>query len=71
MSEAKKNGAQLLDGIDLEQVIGGVSRDTTKREKFVSAFYCELCKQTVHLNTIYSLERAKKIHNQKVHHLMQ
>ena len=48
---------------DLEKVTGGVRR----REKFVSAFYCEYCGKTIHLNMVYSLERAKKEHNAKVH----
>ena len=47
----------------LAQVSGGVKQ----REKFVSAFYCEICKKTIHLNMIYSLERARKEHNAKFH----
>ena len=62
-----KHGAAQLDEVVLENVIGGVSRDTGKREKFVSAFYCEACGKTVHLNMIYSLDRAKKEHYTKVH----
>ncbi len=48
---------------DLEKVTGG----TKRREKFVSAFYCEYCGKTIHLNMVYSLERAKKEHYAKVH----
>ena len=62
-----KTGAALLDESALENVIGGVSSDNRKREKFVSAFYCEACGKTIHLNMIYSLDRAKKEHNMKVH----
>ncbi len=46
----------------LDQVVGGA-----KREKYVSAFYCEYCKKTIHLNMVYSLERAKKEHNARFH----
>ena len=63
----QKNAAMRIDDNALEQVIGGVSRDTAKREKFVSAFYCEHCGKTIHMGMIYSLERAKKEHNMKVH----
>ena len=66
----KNTDALLLDGSALEQVIGGVSRDSSRREKFVSAFYCELCGKTVHMNMIYSLDRARKEHNAKEHPLV-
>lgn len=46
----------------LEAVSGGV-----KREKYVSAFYCEYCRETIHLPGVYSLEKAKKDHNMKFH----
>ena len=62
-----KHGIARLDESTLENVIGGVSRDSGRREKFVSAFYCEACGKTVHLNMIYSLDRAKKEHNAKFH----
>ena len=62
-----KTGVMLMDENSLENVIGGVSRDTAKREKFVSAFYCEACRETIHLNMVYSLDRAKKEHYRKVH----
>ena len=52
-----------LDPEALAQVSGG----TKQREKYVSAFYCEICKKTIHLNMIYSLERARKEHNAKFH----
>ena len=67
MNSKKNNGFVQLADSDLDRVVGGVSRDTMKREKFVSAFYCEQCGKTIHLNTVYSLERAKKEHNTKVH----
>lgn len=47
---------------DLANVSGGA-----KREKFVSAFYCEYCGKTIHLNMVYSLDRARKEHNAKFH----
>ena len=46
----------------LEAVSGGV-----KREKYVSAFYCEYCRKTIHLPGVYSLENAKKDHMTKYH----
>ena len=49
---------------ELSKVTGGAGRE---REKFVSAFYCEYCQKTIHLNIVYSLERAKKEHNAKFH----
>ena len=52
-----------LDPEALAQVSGG----TKQREKYVSAFYCEICKKTIHLNMVYSLERARKEHNAKFH----
>ena len=45
----------------LETVTGG------KREKYVSAFYCEYCRKTIHLPGVYSLEKAKRDHNIKFH----
>ena len=47
----------------LDKVSGGKST----RDRYVSAFYCEYCGKTIHLNMIYSLERAKKEHNAKFH----
>ena len=62
-----KTIAAKLDDSALENVIGGVRRDSVPREKFVSAFYCEACGKTIHLNMIYSLDRAKKEHNKQFH----
>ena len=47
---------------DLRLVAGG-----KKADRYVSAFYCEYCQKTIHLNMIYSLERAKKEHNKQFH----
>ncbi len=49
------------------EALGQITGGAGKREKFVSAFYCELCGRTIHLGTVYSLERAKREHNAKVH----
>ncbi len=49
---------------ELSKVTGGAGRP---KDKYVSAFYCEHCGETIHLNMIYSLERAKKEHNAKFH----
>ena len=46
----------------LDQVTGGAVRP-----KFVSSFYCEKCSKTIHLNGVYSLERAQKDHDAKEH----
>ena len=46
----------------LEAASGGA-----KREKYVSAFYCEDCRTTVHLPGVYSLDRAIKEHNKQFH----
>ena len=59
-------GPSLLESADLDQVTGGKTMKN-KREKYVSAFYCEYCGKTIHLNAVYSLERAKKEHNAKFH----
>ena len=46
----------------LEQVAGGVIRP-----KYVSSFFCEKCGTTIRLNGVYTLEKAVKTHNDKVH----
>ena len=48
---------------DLNNITGGANA----RDKYVSAFYCEYCGKTIHLNMIYSLERARKEHNAQFH----
>ena len=55
-----------LDLQKMSEVTGGKG-ETGKREKYVSAFFCEYCGKTIHLNGVYDLERAKKEHNAKVH----
>lgn len=57
-----------MEKIDLEklsQVTGGT--EIREKKKYVSAFFCEYCGKTIHLNGVYDLERAKKEHNAKVH----
>jgi len=57
-----------MEKIDLDklsQVTGGT--EIRGRKKYVSAFFCELCGKTIHLNGVYDLERAKIEHNAKVH----
>ena len=48
---------------ELSKVSGGANQ----RDKFVSAFFCEYCGKTIHLNMSCSLERARKEHNAKFH----
>lgn len=55
-----------LDLQQLNQVTGGVG-NTGKREKYVSAFFCETCGATIRLNGVYTLERAQKEHYAKIH----
>ena len=62
IKKIQKNGLTKLNEESLNQVNGGKIK-----EKYVSAFYCEYCKQTIHLNGVYSLERAKKEHNAQYH----
>lgn len=57
---------QALSDDALDEVIGGAGAPRPKT-KFVSAFYCEHCGQTIHLSGVYTLERAKKLHNAKFH----
>ena len=51
-----------LNEQQMETVAGG-----RIRQKYVSAFYCEYCRETIHLSGVYSLERAKKEHDAKYH----
>ena len=51
-----------LDDEQMEKVSGGV-----RRNKYVSAFYCEYCKKTIRLNFVRELDKAKKEHNAKFH----
>lgn len=58
-----------MEKLDLQQmseVTGGMG-NTGKREKYVSAFFCEACGATIRLNGVYTLERARKEHYAKFH----
>ncbi|MCR5136316.1 MAG: hypothetical protein K6C12_04390 [Oscillospiraceae bacterium] len=48
---------------DLDKVTGGAAQ----REKYVSAFYCEYCGKTIHLNFVRALDKARAEHNAKFH----
>ncbi len=37
------------------------------RPKYVSSFFCEKCGKTIHLNGVYTLERALREHERQVH----
>ena len=52
-----------MEKLDLQQM----SEVTGKREKYVSAFFCEACGATIRLNGVYTLERARKEHYAKFH----
>lgn len=39
------------------------------RPRYVSSFFCEKCGKTIHLNGVYTLDRAVKEHEQQVHGL--
>ena len=43
----------IFNSEELNKVTGGAGR---QRDKFVSAFYCEYCRKTIHLNMVYSLD---------------
>ena len=53
-----------LDDGSLDAVTGGVGGN---RPKYVSSFFCEKCGKTIRLNGVYTLERAKKLHDEKEH----
>ena len=57
---------QALSDDALDTVIGGAGAPK-QRVKYVSAFFCEHCGQTIRLNGVYTLERAKKQHNTQFH----
>ena len=46
---------------DLERVSGG------KAKKYISSFYCEKCKATIHLKGVYTTERARETHDREMH----
>ncbi|MBQ7693025.1 MAG: hypothetical protein IJT29_05390 [Oscillospiraceae bacterium] len=60
------NDREMLSDDALDAVIGGVGHPKQKT-KFVSAFFCEYCGETIRLNGVYSEDRAKKLHNAKFH----
>ena len=55
-----------MEKLDLQE-LGKVSGGAGKREKYVSAFFCEACGATIRLNGVYTLERAQKEHYAKIH----
>jgi len=46
----------------LNAVAGGAGRP-----RYVSSFFCEKCGRTIHLNGVYTLDRAMREHEQKEH----
>ena len=57
-----KAPAEMLGDDKLNQVSGGVIRP-----KYVSSFFCEKCGKTIHLNGVYTMERAIQEHEKKEH----
>ncbi len=53
-----------LDDGALFEVSGGVG---SSRPKYVSSFFCEICNRTIRLNGVYTLEKARRLHNEKMH----
>ena len=53
-----------LDDDSLNAVSGGVGGN---RPKYVSSFFCEKCGRTIRLNGVYTLDRAKKLHDEREH----
>ena len=64
--DGKTNADMLcaLDDESLNAVSGGVGGN---RPKYVSSLFCEKCGKTIRLNGVYTLERAKKLHDEKEH----
>ena len=58
-----------MEKLDLQQMseVTGGKGETGKREKYVSAFFCEACGATIRLNGVYTLERAVREHEQQEH----
>ena len=58
-----------MEKLDLDALAkaSGGAKKRDPQDKYVSAFYCEYCGKTIHLNMIYSLGRAKAEHNTKFH----
>ena len=59
---AKEAPAEMLSDEKLNQVSGGAARP-----KYVSSFFCEKCGKTIHLNGVYTLDKAIRDHDQKEH----
>ena len=57
-----KAPAEMLGDEKLNQVSGGAIRP-----KYVSSFFCEKCGKTIHLNGVYTLDKAIREHDQKEH----
>ena len=58
----KEAPAEMLSDEKLNQVSGGAVRP-----KYVSSFFCEKCGKTIHLNGVYTLDKAIRDHDQKEH----
>jgi hypothetical protein len=61
MSESKGRKTAVADE-KLAGTAGGAIRP-----KYVSSFFCEKCGKTIHLNGVYTLERAIREHEQQEH----
>ena len=57
-----KNTTERLNDQQLEKASGGAIRP-----KYVSSFFCEKCGKTIHLNGVYTMERAIQEHEKKEH----
>jgi hypothetical protein len=62
MAEMNNRKASAVSDDMLDKVAGGAIRP-----KYVSSFFCEKCGKTIRLNGVYTLDRAVKEHEQKVH----
>ena len=59
---SEKTTTAKLNDEQLERVSGG-----SIRPKYVSSFFCEKCGKTIHLNGVYTLDKAIRDHDQKEH----
>ena len=50
-----------LSDENLKSISGG------KNRKYISSFYCEKCRATIHLNGVYTPESARRTHDRKAH----
>jgi hypothetical protein len=62
MAEMNNKKASAVSDDMLDKVAGGAIRP-----KYVSSFFCEKCGKTIHLNGVYTLERAVREHEQQEH----